>query len=42
MTETTEVFSRVKINGLLKDAGWTLTDVVRGFFEPALPDGSRQ
>ena len=42
MTETTEIFSRVKIDGLLKDAGWTLTDVVRGLFGDALLDGSRQ
>ena len=41
MIETTEVFSRLKVDGLLKDAGWTLTDVVRGHFGRALPSGSQ-
>ena len=29
MTGTTEAFSRVKIDALLKDVGWNLTDGVR-------------
>lgn len=41
MTETTEVFSRLRIDGLLKDAGWTLIDVVRGLFGRALLGGSQ-
>ena len=41
MSPTTEAFSRVKIDDLLKDAGWNLTDGVSVLFEHALPDGSR-
>ena len=41
MSRTTEAFSRVKIDALLKDAGWSLTDGVSALFEHALPDGSR-
>ena len=41
MSPTTEAFSRVKIDALLKDAGWNLTDGVSVLFEHALPDGSR-
>ena len=41
MSKTTEAFSRVKIDALLKDAGWNLTDGVSVLFEHALPDGSR-
>ena len=41
MAGTTEAFSRVKIDALLADAGWNLTDGVSVLFEHALPDGSR-
>ena len=41
MSRTTEAFSRVKIDALLKDAGWNLTDGVSVLFEHGLPDGSR-
>ena len=41
MSPTTEAFSRVKIDALLKDAGWNLADGVSTFFEYPLPDGSR-
>ena len=41
MSRTTEAFSRVKIDALLKDAGWNLIDNVSILFEHALPDGSR-
>ena len=41
MSQTTEAFSRVKIDALLKDAGWNLTDGVSVLFEHALADGSR-
>ncbi len=41
MSRTTEAFSRVKIDALLKDAGWNLTDGVSVLFEQALPDGSQ-
>ena len=37
MSATPEAFSRVKIDALLKDAGWNLSVL----FEQALPDGSR-
>ena len=40
MTATTEAFSRVKIDALLADAGWTLTDGVSVLYEHALPDGT--
>ena len=41
MTSTTEAFSRVKIDALLADAGWDLTDGTSVLFEHALGDGSR-
>ena len=41
MTGTTEAFSRVKIDALLGDAGWNLTDGVSVLFEHVLSDGSR-
>ena len=41
MTRTTEAFSRVRIDALLVDAGWNLTDGTSVLFEHALPDGSR-
>lgn len=41
MSQTTEAFSRVKIDELLKDAGWNVTDGVSILFEHSLPDGSR-
>ena len=37
----TEAFSRVKIDALLRDAGWELGDDGNVLFEYALPDGSR-
>ena len=40
MSQTTEAFARVKIDELLKDAGWNLTDGVSVLFEHSLPDGS--
>ncbi len=41
MSRTTEAFSRVKIDALLKDAGWNLTDGTSVLFEHTLGDGSR-
>ncbi len=41
MTSTTEAFSRVKIDALLADAGWDLTDGTSVLFEHAFGDGSR-
>ncbi len=41
MSGTTEAFSRVKIDALLRDAGWDLTDGVSVRFECALPDGTQ-
>ena len=42
MTDTTtEAFSRVKIDALLKDAGWNLADGISILFELTLSDGSR-
>ena len=41
MSGTTEAFSRVKIDALLRDAGWELTDGVSVRFECALPDGTQ-
>ena len=41
MARTTEAFSRVRIDALLTDAGWNLTDGTSVLFEHALPDGSR-
>ena len=37
----TEAFARVKINALLQDAGWNLTDGSSVLFEHALPDGTQ-
>lgn len=41
MSGTTEAFARVKIDKLLEDAGWNLTDGVSVLFEYALPDGTQ-
>lgn len=41
MTGNTEAFSRVRIDALLGDAGWDLTDGTSVLFEYALPDGAR-
>ena len=41
MSRTTEAFSRAKIDALLTDAGWDLTDGTSVLFEQALGDGSR-
>ena len=41
MSRTTEAFSRVKIDALLRDAGWDLTDGVSVHFECVLPDGTQ-
>ena len=41
MSGTTEAFARVKIDALLKDVGWNLTDGSSVLFEHALPDGRR-
>ncbi len=41
MSGTTEVFARVKIDALLQDAGWNLTDRSSVLFEHALPDGTQ-
>ena len=41
MSGTTEAFARVKIDKLLGDAGWNLTDGVSVLFEHALPDGTQ-
>ena len=41
MNGTTEAFSRVKIDALLRDAGWNLTDGVSVLFEHVLPDGTQ-
>ena len=38
---TTEAFARVKIDALLKDAGWNLTDGSTVIFEQSLPDGTQ-
>ena len=38
---TTEAFARVKIDALLQDAGWNLTDGSSVMFECALPDGTQ-
>ena len=37
----TEAFARVKIDALLKDAGWNLTDGSSVLFEHGLPDGTQ-
>jgi len=36
-----EAFSRVKIDALLRDVGWTLDDGISVLFEYTLPDGTR-
>ena len=36
MSGTTEAFARVKIDALLQDAGWNLTDCSSVLFESAL------
>ena len=41
MSGTTEAFARVKIDALLKDAGWNLTDGSSVLYEHALPDGTQ-
>ncbi len=41
MSGTTEAFARVKIDALLRDAGWNLTDGSCVLFEHALPDGTQ-
>ena len=41
MNGTTGAFARVKIDALLKDAGWNLTDGSSALFEHALPDGTQ-
>ena len=41
MSGTTEAFSRVKIDALLRDAGWDLTDGVGVLLEHGLPDGTQ-
>ena len=41
MSAKTEAFSRVKIDALLKDAGWNLTGGSSVLYEQTLPDGTR-
>ena len=41
MNNKTEALSRVKIDALLKDAGWNLTDGSSVLFELSLPDGTQ-
>ncbi len=41
MTGATEAFARVKIDALLKDAGWNLSDGSSVLFEHTLPDGTQ-
>ena len=41
MSGTTEAFARVKIDALLKDAGWDLIDGSSVIFEQSLPDGTQ-
>ena len=41
MSGTTEAFARVRIDALLRDAGWNLTDGSSVLFEHALPDGTQ-
>ena len=41
MSHRTEAFARVKIDDLLKDAGWKLTDGSSVVFEQSLPDGTQ-
>ncbi|MXX88401.1 MAG: restriction endonuclease subunit R [Boseongicola sp. SB0665_bin_10] len=40
MDKKTEAFARVKIDALLRDAGWNLADGASVLFEYALPDGT--
>ena len=39
--DRTEAFARAKIDALLKDAGWDVTDRASILFEHTLPDGTR-
>ena len=41
MSGTTEAFARVRIDALLRDAGWNLADGSSVLFEHALPDGTK-
>ncbi len=41
MSGTNEAFARVKIDALLKDASWNLTDGSSVLFEHTLPDGTQ-
>ena len=41
MNNKTEAFSRVKIDDLLKDAGWNFKDGSSVLFEQSLPDGTQ-
>ena len=41
MSGTTEAFARVRIDALLKDTGWNLTDGSSVLFEHAFPDGTQ-
>ncbi|MDE0075370.1 MAG: hypothetical protein OXR82_10050 [Gammaproteobacteria bacterium] len=41
MSAKTEAFSRVKIDDLMHDADWNLTDGSSVLFEHTLPDGTR-
>ena len=41
MNSTTEAFARFRIDALLVDAGWELTDGSSVLFEHALPDGTQ-
>ena len=41
MNGATEAFARVKIDALLRDAGWSLTDGASVLYEHALPDGTK-
>ena len=41
MNNKTEALARVKIDALLKDAGWNLTDGSSALFEQSLPDGTQ-
>ena len=41
MGDTNEAFARVKIDSLLKDAGWDLEDGVSVRFEETLTDGTK-
>ena len=41
MSGTTEAFARVKIDALLRDAGWNPTDGTSVLVEHILPDGTQ-